>query len=845
MPVVFAHLRTVRLSVTAAVLGLSLAGGRAGADPGPTAPTQESVRDAGRRLGNAAIADASRRRLARTLTMYAARSIRKDELSLADIELATILSESAVTLDPDSETAWRIRQGIATIGAGSDPQLLAIRREATARLARLAPDDEVVRLQRIVDAIERKSTAEERIAGYRAMLTKESVARIGKPVAARLAVDLALLLQRTGDMAGMREALVEAVNLDPAFPAATAMAAGYFRNVASPVEEAELLAMAMVANPTDQLLIRAFAQILLEHGAYRGASRFLTIAAGVVHAPRPSEIYDPLLADLCIALWADGRGEQATELLKKRKRELDLFLKETVVRQDPAMMTDPDRLAGIEYPPLAVQAVVRTAIVRERDDPAELEAALRGAASSFDAAAEPRGREGREGFDSDLQQLHLDAAFFWVSLGGDNERARRHFRDAGAKLEIPEADRTRIEGWLALRDGDPAAAIGVLAGRAESDPLALLGYGFALEGVGRRREAAEAYRKLFEAGSSTVAGIIAGKRLAFLLGAAIPASPEAAALEAIADSISAEFDSLFDDKRSPVTLRTRVPEPLPDAFEPIPVTFELTNASRFPLAISPSGPIRPVLAIQCAVATAGRNRVAELPYQMLGMDRKLVVPARSTYRVTIDLSSTEIGEAISTFCATGSSSTMRCLVNWLPTMGGLRAGMLGDREDAPQLRADGVKINADWVRESLERIRDPKTPEDLVTVARLAAAGYLAVDPQTRLDPDSIAALDEFWPVLAEIMPRLDPYSQAWLIAVMPNTIERMRPAFDAVADSADPTVRLAYLIRRSDRSSDAVVEAALASTDPTIARYGRVVQLMLEREEEILRRDYNLAPSP
>jgi hypothetical protein len=78
----------------------------------------------------------------------------------------------------------------------------------------------------------------------------------------------------------------------------------------------------------------------------------------------------------------------------------------------------------------------------------------------------------------------------------------------------------------------------------------------------------------------------------------------------------------------------------------------------------------------------------------------------------------------------------------------------------------------------------------------------------------------------------------------MPNTIAPMRPALDAIRDSPDPLVRLAYLIRRSDRSSDPVVEAAIASSDPVIARYGRVVQLMLQREEEILRRDYNLSPS-
>jgi hypothetical protein len=229
---------------------------------------------------------------------------------------------------------------------------------------------------------------------------------------------------------------------------------------------------------------------------------------------------------------------------------------------------------------------------------------------------------------------------------------------------------------------------------------------------------------------------------------------------------------------------------------------------------------------------------------MLGIDRMLVLPPRSTRSVTVDLSVTEIGEAISTFCATGSSTTMRCYLNWLPTAGGLRAGMLGDRIDSPQLRADGVRINVEWVRDAIARLKEPKTAADMANLAQLIATAFRASQPNSGLDPEMVSALEPAWDLLTELMPRLDPASQAWLLAVMPNTIPAMRPALDAVRDSPDPLVRLTYLIRRSDRSGDPVVEAAIASSDARIARYGRVIQLMLQREEEILRRDYNLSPS-
>lgn len=841
-------IRTVLVLAAAAlatVAGRSMAVGEAGQAPATAQAPVSAPATGGVSDGQVTdeIRKASRKRLSRSFAMYAARAIRKDEVFLVDLELALILAEAATNLDPESETAWRMRQGVAALGASSDAEFEAVRREATARLARLAPNDEVVRLQRLIDVIEQAPTAEGRIAGFRKMLTPETVAKIGRPTAARLSLQLALLLQRTGDLEGFRAALAEAVNLDPSFPAAATMGAGYFRATATPTEEAELLALAMVANPTDPLMVRAFAQLLLEHGAYRGAARFLAIVAENEHVDRPSDIYDPLLADLALALWADGRPREAVDVLLKRQRELDGYFRDVVSRQDPSILGDAGRLSRIRIPPMPLQAAMRSVILREMGSAEELQKALADAQVGFDASAMPK-REDQEVKLDVVQQLRIDAAFFWAAIGQDAKKAEEQLSKAASDLEVPAADRTRVEGWIKLRSGDPAAAERLLGPLAAGDPLARYGLALALEGQGRKREAANEFRAVYEKASSTMVGVLAGKRLTAMLGSAIPASPLAADMEGIAASIPTDFDDLFEANRSPVSVRCRMPEPLPNVFEPIPVTFEITNDSRFPLAVTPAGPIRPMVATQVAVSAAGRATAAQLPYQMLGIDRMLVLPPRSTRSVTVDLSATEIGEAISTFSATGSSTTMRCYLNWVPTAGGMKPGMLGDRIDAPSLRADGVRMDPAWVRNAIERLRSPSTPEDLVILAQLVAAAFRASQPNSGLDPAMVEALAPAWDLLAEVLPKLDAASQSWLIANMPNTIPAMRPALDAVSDSPSPLVRLSYLIRRSDRSSDPVVEAAIASDDPLIARYGRVIQLMLQREEEILRRDYNLAPS-
>ncbi|MBD3336949.1 MAG: hypothetical protein GF355_15660, partial [Candidatus Eisenbacteria bacterium] len=163
-------------------------------------------------------------RLAVQFRRAAARVIDAETLTVPAIEAAMSFLDEALALDPDNPELWRFAAELAVLA--DDQQAQA---EAIERLVELDPRDTKARLMRLNLALERYDTVEGRVEAYRRLLAPEQRERIGSPTASRLALDLALLLRRHGDLDGFAEALGEAAALDPANRAAAAIAAGFFR----------------------------------------------------------------------------------------------------------------------------------------------------------------------------------------------------------------------------------------------------------------------------------------------------------------------------------------------------------------------------------------------------------------------------------------------------------------------------------------------------------------------------------------------------------------------------------------------------------------------------------------
>lgn len=791
----------------------------------------------------------SRARLGRILSVFSGQGLRKDDLAIVDIDLAIRIAAAATEASPDDVSTWRSLLRAVSLGDPADPTVDALRRRALERISLLDPLDEVVRLRRIVDVVEREPTAEGRIAIYRELLKKANRAVLGPVIASRLALDFALLLQRTGDERGFEEWLAEAATLDPASPSATAMAAGYFRfRAETPAQEAELLLAAMAANPLDPMPTRGLATMLLERGAYVGAARFLGIAAKAIATDLPMPEYDALLTDQAIALWGAGQPERAADLLKSRQLSLSVYLRDQLAKADPSILSDRARLMSQRYPVPSQSSVARAAILHSAGDKAALAAALEDAYFSLESEAEEAGRRAALAGDEQERMVllavqattRLQAAFVALWIGEDRDRANRYLDQAVAFETLSEEARRRFACWFALRGDDPAVAAPLFASLADGTPQTRLGRGLAYEAAGRTRDAAVEFLAVMREGPGTVLGVYARDRLAAILGRTPPPEAVVVELEAVAASLPVEFDRLFSGESRVVSLRIRTPEVPADVFAAIPIEIEIANQGPVPLAIGPEGPIRDLLLLQASVSAAGTRGTIEFPDQVVSLARSLVVPARGRVTVPVDLAHRDIGGGIVPFVASGVTLAVRGLLNWEPTVGGFRPGPLGDRADANLIRIDGVRVTREWVDATLARAAGLPSPEDLVDIVALAQtaarARLIAAMPA-----EDRASLDRVWTALADLMPRVDRWTRAWLVAVLPDDHPDLEPAIGPTRTSDDPIVRIVYLVRRCGDSADPALDDAIRSSDARISEFGRLIRATLVRDERRKREELNL----
>jgi hypothetical protein len=192
-------------------------------------------------------------RLARSLAARARIVLQREIVFLGVLNNSKKLMQMALALEPENPHIWRLAVALAAVLEDGDPDAAVLLSQGLAKLNRLEPDDEVLRLRRVLDTVNQRQTVEARVDALQAMLTEKAIGTLGADAAARVAFDLALLLRRTGDSAGFERNLILALDLDPNFPEAAELAAGYFRvNAPTVVDEVAAMRAAMLANPMNE-----------------------------------------------------------------------------------------------------------------------------------------------------------------------------------------------------------------------------------------------------------------------------------------------------------------------------------------------------------------------------------------------------------------------------------------------------------------------------------------------------------------------------------------------------------------------------------------------------------------
>ena len=211
-------------------------------------------------------------RLAVELEREARAAVAHEPLLVEDLRAAVVLLEEAVALQPDHADLWRLMAQVATLAERSD-----LRPHALQEVVRLDPDDEVARWIRLRDVVDDYQLVEDRIVALEQLLDPSLRDRVGAPVASRLALDLALLQRRAGDLGAFGHWLAESTIIDPSHREAAAMATGFYggRGATTRLPRRNFWSTCCWPIPIDLGVHIALLEVLLEQGAYAGAARLV------------------------------------------------------------------------------------------------------------------------------------------------------------------------------------------------------------------------------------------------------------------------------------------------------------------------------------------------------------------------------------------------------------------------------------------------------------------------------------------------------------------------------------------------------------------------------------------
>lgn len=810
-------LRLVLITIVFSALGVNPTSATQDADSGPDYPPINSL-----------IADEFVR-IARMATMT-------EPLGTTAINAAISLVEEATLLAPDNPAIWRVLHELAQM---SDRPTLSV--HAIENLLRVSPNQPAVQLARLRDVIRSAQTVDQRIALYEQLLSQNQPDKLDPRVAARLALDAAHLQRQLGDIPQFARWLAEAVALDPSYPDAITLAAGFFGDDTADIyQRAELLASAMLSNLRDLTTQVTLAEFLMAFGDYQDASELYEIILGD-GASDPDIISDSLLADIVLSQWAVGDSVAAMDTLMSRQIAVDKTFRLQTQKQQPRLT--PLELARIHAPLIPKLAAVRAAIYAEQDDSLEADMALEAATGSMITLSRIYESQGEHAIIR-VVELYVQAAWIMLWLGDDYESAQTLIEQAETGATIDAAEKQRLDGWIALRKGDLATAKSTLA-PLFNDAGAKAGMALVYLAEGNKRDAALEFLSIAKDQGGTLLGVWANRKLQSIVGMTFNIRPEVDDLQRLMTGVLQSMNTYIKDPRPPVGIRVFPRSRTFTPYQPILLDVEITNNTTVPLTIASNGPIQPLILIEAKVEIPGVKKSANPPV-IISIDRELSIRPRGSTVVTVDLRNHWVGGILNTYPLRGASILLKATVNFtarevITRTGSIvlvyEPGRFGWRTTIDILRVDGVRLNDTWLKSAIEDASDITDVKKLVSLVLLTwvigdDVAIVVEEPPITPPPGEeplVLQIGERHPLQDEAIttiltsfPKLDKWSQAWVLSTMSDD-----PTIEAVVgmlkDPESTTAQLAWIIRfasptvKDEALDDARLLASLQSENKRV----------------------------
>lgn len=765
-------------------------------------------------------------RLALLLTTRAYGSVDAPDIGEAEYFGARGLSTMALALTQDLASVWRLRLALADADI-SDPTSEEVARTALDRLAVLEPMDQVVRLRRVLEAVARKNDAPSRIIGYRKVLAPKSLAAIGDVEGARIAYDLALLESRVGDRSAFASDILRSAELDPYYPAAADASAGFVAgSEMSVTHHADLLVRCFIANPSDENSLSRLAALLMAQRAWSGVPRVMAIALTLAASDAlDSSITDGFAVEYALALWAQGDGGAAMKVLQ----DYSATRNETYRMQLVSSGFDLTQEAiDKELAPRSPELEVAYAAISAESELPQAQALRAELVQGLKAVVGAAKRESDRSFIPDAQgklpdaaavaftlsQIQAQSLNLWFALS--LLRADANIVDADTDTlataielmaPLPDSVKARMAAFKDLANGEPAKALSGLEAIASVGALESLASGIALQRLGRNRDAAARYKLTYESSPGTIIGVSAERHLAKLLGIArIPAGPEDAGLSAKVAAIPIQLDRAVETNASIIGYEIKARKSTTKPFEPIMVDLIVSNNLNRPIAIEPSGPLRPLVTLAGEISAPNTTGTVEVDTSILRIDRRLRLDPGEKMIIPLDLRTLpNIEGALASEPLLGALLEVHSYLNFITTGRTLRPGALGSESRSRTLLIDPTPLTDKWVADAIAISQQPLDPEFLPTMALLAHAA--ATDEVKTTDTDIYGRSRRAWQAFTAAWQRCSSVEKAWLVAVGPALASGFTPFFQEAVSSDDGYLRVVAALH-AKQSTDPALNA-------------------------------------
>ena len=779
-------------------------------------------------------AEGGRIRLADAYMREAFMMVSPTDILPNEIEAAIYLSRQSALMIPDEPERWRVVLGISSLAAEMLPLADAVSREAIEHLTRLCPNDEVVRLRRLVGEIDKRETVEDRTHAYEVFTTPEAVRAIGTDVAARLEFDFALFESRRGDTDGFAKHLERSLLLAPSFPAAAETAAGFIaERIDDPLGEGELLVTAAMANPVEVRLWSRLSALLMQEGAYDSGIRVNRIALECAMAQEAySEVIDLMVSELVLALWGAGRETEALSETRKRlsvNREaftdLVASLNPGLKRSEAATVPGPvsvllttieAALESVTGDPEAVKAaegIIATVVeLQAGEDQRKRQREIRGIKGAADPAAAAQA----------ATQL-IDAATTAAILGADVKAIDEAVAAAEKRSPLDADTKAMFEGWKAVKGGDAAAAQEAFARVVVPGAAVQFGVARAFAQAGDRQGAARGFLAIATATRGTLIGLLANHELHAIVGQKLLPLPSVAKLDSVVASIPATMERYLTRSLPAISFKAMAEKRTLGPFDPIWYVLTLKNLTSMNLAVTPQGPIKEHVLLQPRLLMPGATVIDRLTPEIIPFDRKLDLAPNESMTMRWNFAWTGVGYRAVLHPVSGVILEFRGAANFSASIGGFKVGAFGVAAEVDRTEIEGVRVTPEWIASALASVASASTDEDVVNLVLL---GYAI---KGKLVPEE--TIPKAWEAIAEGFGKLPEDAQAWVVMAAPTGVTGIAAFLDKVRATTSPSVRAAYLLNYCKTTDDPQIAAAVRSGDQFAMYAALVVQSRFLRE--------------